>query len=153
MLKEVPAGPGKKQFVGQIVTACSHWSPLPLCELTPEDWQLALAAPVTHLDRHVPTMLVLSDVGFEPPPPSDQGALQSEGPAVSTLLLGWCSPEHDGCDLHETKGIGGSAVASCQLYQHIAKNPYSTPNQSCILTKHMVGWFCLPPTFPACGTF
>lgn len=104
VLKEVPAGPGKKQFVGQIVTACSHWSPLPLYELTPEDWQLALAAPVIHLDHHGPTMPVLSDVGFEPPPPSDQGALQSEDPAVSTLLLGWCSLEHDGCDLQEIKG-------------------------------------------------
>jgi hypothetical protein len=99
VLKEVPAGPDKKQSAGQTVTACSRWSPLPPCELTPEDWQLAPAAPVSHLDRHDPTTPILGDVGFEPPPPSDRGVPQSEGLAVSMLLLGWCSPEHDGCDL------------------------------------------------------
>jgi hypothetical protein len=103
VLEEVPAGPDKKQSAGRIETACSRSSPLPLCELTPEDWQLALTAPVIHLDRHDPTMPVLGDVGFEPPPPSDQGVPQSGGPAVSMLLLGWCSPEHDGCDLHLIK--------------------------------------------------
>jgi hypothetical protein len=88
VLNEVPAGPGKKQSVGQTVIACSQWSPLPLGELTQEDWQLALAALAIHLGHHGPTMPVLSDVEFEPPPLSDQGVPQSEDPAVGMLLPG-----------------------------------------------------------------
>jgi len=101
--KDVPAVPGKKQFAGQTARACSHGSPLPLYELTPGDWQPALVAPVIHQGHHGPTMPGLSDVEFEPLLPCDQGALQSEGPAVNKPLLGWCSQEHGGCDLHNIK--------------------------------------------------
>jgi hypothetical protein len=103
-VKTIPAVPGTKQFAGQTETAYNHWSPSPPCELTQEDSQLVLAAPVIHPGHHGPTMPGLSDVVFEPLPPYDRRAPQSEDLAVNMLLLGLCSQEHGGCDLHGIKG-------------------------------------------------
>jgi hypothetical protein len=104
-VKTTPAVPGMKQFAGQTATACNHWSPSPPCELTQEDWQPVLAAPVIHPGHHGPTMPALSDVVFEPLPPYDLGVLQSEDLAVNMPRLGLCSQEHGGCDLHDIKGM------------------------------------------------
>ena len=104
-VKTTPAVPGTKQFADQTETACNHWSPLPPCELTQEDWRPVLAAPVIRPGHRGPTMPAPGDVGFEPLPPYDRGALQSEDLAANMPPLGLCSLEHGGCDLHDTEGM------------------------------------------------
>jgi len=103
-VKTTPAVLGTKQFADQTETACNHWSPSPPSELTQEDWQPVLAAPVIHPGHHGPTMPVLGDVGFEPLPPYDQGVLQSEDLAANMPQPGLCSLEHGGCDLRDIEG-------------------------------------------------
>jgi len=103
-VKTTPEVPGMKQSAGQTETACNQWSPSPPCELTQEDWRPVLAAPVIHPGHRGPTMPALGDVGFEPLPPYDQGALQSEDLAANMPRLGLCSLEHGGCDLRDIKG-------------------------------------------------
>lgn len=103
-VKTTPAVPGMKQFADQTETACNHWSPSPPCELTQEDWRPVLAAPVIHPGHRGPTVPALGDVGFEPLPPYDRGAPQSEDLAANMPRLGLCSLEHGGCDLHDIKG-------------------------------------------------
>jgi hypothetical protein len=103
-VKTPPAVPGMKQFASQTETVCNHWSPWLPCELTLEDWRPALAAPVIRPGHHGPTVPALSDVGFEPLPPYDRGALQSEDLAANMPQLGLCSLERGGFDLHDTEG-------------------------------------------------
>jgi len=103
-VKTPPAVPGMKQFADRTETACNHWSPSPLCELIQEDWQPVLAAPVIRPGHRGPTVPAPGDVGFEPLPPYDQGAPQSEDLAANMPRLGLCSLEHGGCDLQDIKG-------------------------------------------------